>query len=214
MEIKIVMINIFCILLILLGTGCIEEEYTQELEISHSTRYINNTENTHNTENTNNTENTPEPQHSPEMQQLIDFLKADKLNEESYHPDPHRGVDFYVCSGFVRDLAKSAKEYDIDIGAISIRDTMVVGIGTRYYHAMNYCIIDENFILIEPQTDEIYTLEDIKQSSDYDDFKYISIYQNAQMMSNYGRGRETIDIYLYGDYNESDIIKKFPPISY
>jgi len=200
MEIKKVITHIFCILLILLGTGCIEEEYSQEIEITRTTRNIHNTE------------NTPEPQYSPEMQQLIDFLKVDKLNEESYHPDPHRGVDFYVCSGFVRDLAKSAKEYDIDIGAISIRDTMVVGIGTRYYHAMNYCIIDENFILIEPQTDEIYTLEDIKQSPDFYGYKYISIYQNAQMMSNFGKGRETVDIDLYGGYNESDIIKKFPPI--
>jgi len=33
------------------------------------------------------------------------------------------------------------------------------------------------------------------------------------MMSNFGKGRETVDIDLYGGYNESDIIKKFPPIS-
>ena len=208
MKIKMVMINIFCILLILLGTGCIEEEYSQELEISRTTRYINNTENTPEPQRS------QEPQHSQEMQQLIDFLEADKLNEESYHVDPHRGVDYYVCSGFVRDLAENAKEYDIDIGAISIRDTMAVGIGTRYYHAMNYCIIDENIILIEPQTDEIYTLEDIKQSPDFEGYKYISIYQNAQMMTNFGKGRETVDIDIYGDYNESDIIKMFPPISY
>jgi len=194
MKIKKVITHIFCISLIILVTGCIGGEYTQELEITPDTGYT-------------------EQQYSPEMQQLIDFLKADKLNEESYHPDPHRGVDFYVCSGFVRDLAQNAKEYNIDMGAISIRDTMVVGIGTRYYHAMNYCIIDENFILIEPQTDEIYTLEDVKQSPDFEGYKYISIYQNAQMMSNYGKGRETVDIDLYGGYNESDIIKKFPAIS-
>ena len=208
MEIKIVIVQIFCILLILPVTGCIEEMYSNELEITRTTRSIHDTENTHTPASN------PESQYSPEMQQLIDFLEADKLNEESYHEDTHRGVDYYVCSGFSRDLAQNAKEYDIDIGAISIRDTMLVGIGTRYYHGMNYCIIDEKIILIEPQTDEIYTLEDIKQSPDHEVFKYISIYQNAQMMSNYGRGRETVDIDLYGDYNESDIIKRFPPISY
>ena len=201
MEIKIVITHILCISLIILGTGCIEEEYPEVLEISRTTRSIHNTE------------YTPEPQYSPEMQQLIDFLKVDKVNEESFYQDTHRGLDYYTCSGFSRDLAQNAKEYDIDMGAISIRDTMAVGIGTQYYHAMNYCIIDEKFILVEPQTDEIFTLEDIKQSPDFEGYKYISIYQNAQMMTNFGKGRETVDIDLYGDYNESDIIKMFPPIS-
>jgi len=194
MEIKKVITYIFCISLIILVTGCIGGEYTQELEITPDTGYT-------------------EPQYSPEMQQLIDFLKEDKVNEDSFYEDPHRGVDYYVCSGFSRDLAQNAKEYNIDMGSIAIRDTMSVGIATRYNHAMNYCIIDEKFILVEPQTDEIYTLEDIKQSPDFEGYKYISIYQNAQMMSNYGKGRETVDINLYGGYIESDIIKKFPPIS-
>ncbi len=207
MEIKIVIIHIFCILLILLGTGCIEEEYSQEIEITRTTRNIHDTENTHNTEYT------PEPQYSPEMQQLIDFLKVDKVNDGIFNNDDHRSLDYYTSSGFSRDLAKNAKEYDIDMGAISIRDTMAVGIGTRYNYAMNYCIKDEKFILVEPQTDEIFTLEDIKQSPDFEDYKYISIYQDAQMLSNFGKGRETVDIDIYGGYNESDIIKKFPPIS-
>ena len=194
MEIKKIITHIFCISLIILVTGCIGGEYTQELEITPDTGYT-------------------EPQYSQEMQQLIDFLKADKVNEDSYYQDPHRGVDYYVCTGYSRDLAQNAKEYNIDMGAIAIRDTMSVGIGTRYNHAMNYCIIDEKFILVEPQTDEIYTLEDVKQSPDFEGYKYISIYQNAQMMSNYGKGRETVDIYLYDGYNESDIIKKFPAIS-
>ena len=138
MKIKKVITYIFCISLIILVTGCIGGEYTQELEITPDTGYT-------------------EPQYSQEMQQLIDFLKADKVNEDSYYQDPHRGVDYYVCTGYSRDLAQNAKEYNIDMGAIAIRDTMSVGIGTRYNHAMNYCIIDEKFILVEPQTDEIYT---------------------------------------------------------
>jgi hypothetical protein len=205
MEIKIVIIHIFCILLILIGTGCIEEEYPEVVEITRTTRSIHDTENTHDIEYT------PEPQYSPEMQQLIDFLKVDKVNDGIFNNDPRRSLDYYTCSGFSRDLAKNAKEYEIDMGAISIRDTMAIGIGTQYYHAMNYCIIDENFILVEPQTDEIYTLEDVKQSPDFEGYKYISIYQNAQMMSNFGKGRETVDIDLYGGYNESDIIKSFQP---
>lgn len=208
MEIKIVIIHIFCILLILLGTGCIEEEYPQELEITQTTRNIHNSENTHNTEYT------PEPQYSPEMQQLIDFLKVDNVNDRIFNNDPHRSQDYYTCSGFSRDLAQKAQEYDIDMGAILIRDTMPVGLGTQYYRAMNYCIIDEKFIVVEPQTDGIFTLEDIKQSPDFYGYKYISIYQNAQMLSNFGKGRQTVDIDLYGDYNESDIVKKFPPTYY
>jgi hypothetical protein len=202
MGIKIIITHIICISLIILVTGCINEEYTPELEITYDTKY------------TPETAYTPEPQHSPEMQQLIDFLKVDNVNEESFYQDPHRGVDYYACSDFSRDLAKNAKEYNIDMGAILIRDTMAIGIGTRYNHSMNYCIINKKFILVEPQTDEIFTLEDIRQSPDFEVYKYISIYQNAQMISNFGKGRETVDIDLYGGYNESDIIKKFPPISY
>jgi len=158
MELKIIITHIFCISLIILVTGCIEEEYIQELEITPDTGH------------------TPEPQYSSEMQQLIDFLNVDTVDEESLYEDPHRGVEYYVCSGFSRDIAKNAKEYNIDMGAISIRDTMGVGIGTQYYHAMNYCIIDEKFILVEPQTDEIYTLQDIIQSPDYEGYKYIFQY--------------------------------------
>jgi len=106
MEIKIVIIHILCILLILLGTGCIEEEYPEVLETSRTTRSIHNTE------------YTPEPQYSPEMQQLIDFLKVDKVNEESFYEDSHRGLDYYTCVCFSRDLAKNAKEYDIDMGGM------------------------------------------------------------------------------------------------
>ena len=207
MKIKIIITHIFCILLIILVTGCIEEEYSQEIEITRTTRNIHDTENTHDTKYT------PEPQYSQEMQQLIDFLKVDKVNDGTFNNDAHRSLDYYTYSGFSRDLAQNAKEYDIDMGTIIIRDTMAVGIGTQHYHAMNYCIIDEKFILVEPQTDEIYTLEEIKQSPDFHGYKYISIIQNARMLSNFGKGRETVDIDLYGGYNESDMIKKFPPIS-
>ena len=92
------------------------------------------------------------------MQNLQNFLKQDTTSEISYYLDSHRGVEYYVCTGYVRDLAKNANEYGIEMGGISLRDTMAVGVGTTYYHAMNYCIIDEKFLIIEPQTDEIFTL--------------------------------------------------------
>ncbi|MCL7474808.1 MAG: hypothetical protein M8352_02045 [ANME-2 cluster archaeon] len=180
----------FFILIILFGIGCVDPEYVGSGNVDSN--YIQPT------------------YYSPEMQTLKDFLKEDITDELSYSPDIHRGADYLVCTGFSRDLAKNAREYGILMGAISLRDTMKVGEGTRYYHAMNYCIIDGKFILIEPQTDEVLTLESLKDS-DYSVYKYISIYQDAQMMTNFGRGRETIDIDIYGGYDESEIIKKFPP---
>lgn len=155
-------------------------------------------------------EELPASQNSVEMQNLINFLKKDQTDKINYYKDPHRGVDYFVCTSFTRELAKNANDYGIKMGAVSLRDTMKVGEGTRYYHAMNYCIIDGRFIIIEPITDEIFTLEELRLS-DYSIYKYISIYQNAQMMTNYGKGKQTIDIYIYSGYDGSEIVNKFPP---
>lgn len=187
-----IIIYVFFIPIIFIGIGCVESEYVQETHYSPKMQ------------------NFPETHYSPEMQNLLNFLKQDTTSELSYYPDPHRGVEYFVCTGYVRDLAKNANEYGIKMGGISLRNTMAIGAGTQYYHAMNYCIIDGQFLIIEPQSDEIFTLESLK-NSDYNVYKYITIFQDAQMMTNFGKGRETIDIYIYEDYNESEIIKKFPP---
>ena len=172
-----------------ISTACIEVEYIQERPCQTESQNLS---------------------HSPEMQNLRNFLNEDITNEQDYHLDLHRGVDYYVCSGYTRDLAKNASEYGIKMGGISLRDTMTVGAGTRYHHAMNYCIIDGQFLAIEPQSDKIYTLESLKNYRD-GVYKYITIFPNAQIMTNFGKHKETINIYLQGDYNESEIIKKFPP---
>ena len=153
---------------------------------------------------------TPE-QHSAEMQNLIDFLEIDQTSDVEYYDDPHQGIDYYVCAGFVRSLAKNATEAGIPMGGISLRNTPGVGPATKHYHAMNYVIIDNRFIIIEPQGDKIFTLETIKLHHD-SVYRYITIFQDSQMMTNYGKHKETINIDLYGNYNESEIIKKFLPL--
>ena len=181
--------KILCVLLIpiiFIGTGCTDVEYVQEYTYQS------------------------EPQNSPEMQNLQKFLNEDTTDKQYYNEDPHGGIDYYVCSGYTRDLAKNASKYGIKMGGISLRDTMRIGVGTRYYHAMNYCIIDGKFLVIDSQTDKIYTLESLKNYRN-GVYKYITVFPNAQMMTNFGKHKETINIYLQGNYNESEIINKFPP---
>lgn len=151
------------------------------------------------------------PQHSAEMQNLIDFLKSDQTSEVEYYNDPHRGIEYYVCAGFVRSLAKNATAEGIPMGGISLRNTPTVGPATEHYHAMSYVIVDNHFIIIESQSDKIFTLETIKLHHN-GVYKYITIFQDAEMMTNFGKHRETVDIDMHGDYNESEIINKFPPV--
>lgn len=209
MKIKLLITCLFCMLLIILGTGCVDSLYTQVFESPGEIQFVEKPEPTQAPKYT---PEPQEPQESKEMMWLLYFLKVDRTNNMVANLDPQRGVDYQSCTGYSRDLAKNAKEYGIDMGAISLRDTMKVGMGTRYYHAMNYCIVDGKFIIIEPQTDEVFTLETLKKS-DNSVYKYISIYQDAQMMTNFGKGKQTIDINVYGEHNESEIIRKFPPIS-
>jgi len=152
-----------------------------------------------------------QPQYSAEMQNLINFLKSDQTSNIEYYDDSHRGIDYYVCAGFVRSLAKNATEQGIPMGGISLRNTPTVGAGTRHYHAMNYVIIDNQFLIIEPQSDKTFTIEKVKFHHE-GVYRYITIFQDAKMMTNYGKHKETIDIDLYSDYNESAIIEKFPPL--
>ena len=139
----------------------------------------------------------------PELDNLIQFLEEDATDEINY-TGGQRGINYFVCTGFSRALAKNASEHNITMGAISLRDTPGVGVVTKYYHAMNYAIVDDSFVIIEPQSDEVFYLDTI-QYHHGGAYRYVSIYQNAQMMSNYGKGRETIDIDLR-DYNEDELI--------
>jgi len=153
----------------------------------------------------------PQTLYSAEMQNLITFLKSDQTSNIEYYDDPRRGIEYYVCAGFARSLAENATAKGIPMGGISLRNTPTVGPATEYYHAMNYVIVDNQFLIIEPQFDTIFTLEEIKTYKK-GAYRYITIFQNAQMITNYGKHKETIDIDLYSNYNESEIIEKYPPI--
>lgn len=142
-----------------------------------------------------------------ELDKLLQFLEEDKTDEVIYHKDPQMGMDYYVCTGFTRTLAENASKYNITMGAITLRETPTVGTCTKYYHAMNYVIIDDSFIIIEPQLDEVFYLDLIGYHNG-GVYRYITIYENAQMMSNYGKGRQTVDIDLR-DYNETEIVERW-----
>ena len=164
-----------------------------------------------------------EPNTQPELIELLEFLAADNTSEIEYNDENKGGIDYFVCTGYVRTLAANANSQGIILGAVTVRNTPTVGVATEHYHAMNYAIVDNKFVIIEAQSDELLWLEYEQSPGDiameYSSityhhnavYRYISIYQNAQMMTNYGKGRETVDIDLDEDYNELEIIKRFPP---
>lgn len=143
---------------------------------------------------------------TPELDNLIQFLEEDKTDEIAYYNDPKRGRDYFVCCGFARELAKNASEYNITMGGVSLRDHEHVR-AAKSYHAMNYVIIDNEFIIIEPQSDSIHYLDTIYYHWG-NNYRYITIHPEVQIMSNYGKYKQTIDIDVM-DYNETEIMKKW-----
>ena len=146
---------------------------------------------------------------SDEMNQLINFLEEDTTDHTIFDNDPHKGISYFVCTGYARTLAKNASEYNITMGVVGIRDHEHIK-ASKYRHAMNYVIIDNQFMIIEPQDDWIYKLDEMRYTEH--NGRYITIYPNAEIMTNFGKHKYTIDIDLYSDYNESQIISNFPPI--
>lgn len=144
---------------------------------------------------------------TPELDNLIQFLEEDKTDEIIYNADSHRGIDYFVCCGYSRQLAKNASEYNITMGGISLRDHEHVQ-ATKYYHAMNYVIVDNSFVIIEPQEDSIHYLDTIYYHWGCN-FRYITVFPNANMMTNFGKHKETIDIDVLDGYNETEIINKW-----
>lgn len=192
MRYKIILILIISIL-IFASAGCIDNTETQEIVNSSSNLVDNNEIIEENFE-------TFETQLSNEMEMLNTFLAEDQTDIKSYS----------IPTKFSRELANNSFNYGIKMGAITLSNHKNSEAMPR--HAMCYVIVDDQFLIIEPQTDGIYTLENI-ETHPSGIYKHITIYPNAQLMPYYVIGKKTIDIDLTIGYNESDIIKNFVPVA-
>jgi len=139
-----------------------------------------------------------------ELDKLILFLDEDKTDEKEYYDDIHRSKDYFVCTGFTRDLSENASKYNISLGGAFVRDTAIVG-SISNLHAVNYGIFDNKFYFIDPQSDRIYTIDEYNYAFKYN---YASLHKDANSISNYRISRKTIDI-DFNDYNETKLIEKW-----
>lgn len=81
------------------------------------------------------------------------FLLSDSTSEQYYIADE------YTCGYFSRDLVTNASEHGIKIGTVLLGPYQALN-GTDN-HAMNYCIINDEVVIIEPQSDKCMRLSDV-----------------------------------------------------
>ena len=79
------------------------------------------------------------------------FLFWDDTDSKEY-------TQFYDCDYFVRDTARSALNFNITMGGVILSNDCEFKDET---HAMNYIDINNEIILIEPQTDEFYPMHEM-----------------------------------------------------
>lgn len=107
---------------------------------------------------------------SGEMTDIEQFLINDTTDQHEYLP-------WYTCGHYARDLSRNASEHNLTIGSMILGDHPVF----RGYqnHIMNYVVENSTIWVVEPQTDQIMTLQDTQ-------YRYYRLYPNGyQVPSNW-----------------------------
>lgn len=127
---------------------------------------------------------------TPVSANLGAFLEEDATDQHEYLP-------WYTCGHFARDLARNASEHNISIGSVILGDSPVF----RGYqnHIVNYVDINGSRYLIEPQTDEIYPMNQTM-------FRYLRFYPDGIQVPTHWRGKLAHDLDLWE--NESKVYHK------
>jgi len=95
---------------------------------------------------------------------ITEFLIEDQTDVKMH-------TNIYTCGHFVRDLARNASDINLTIGGL------ILGDHSRLYgfdnHAMNFIRVNGTIMVIEPQTDQIMSLEATG-------YEYYRIYENGE----------------------------------
>lgn len=97
-------------------------------------------------------------------QTIYDFLKSDTTNA-------HRYTNYYKCGDFTRDLAKNASNQNIILGGMLLGNNKYLQ--GQKNHIVNFYIEDNITMIIEPQTDGFYPLN---QSM----YSYYKMYEDGE----------------------------------
>jgi len=85
---------------------------------------------------------------------LWQFIQIDTIDEHSYQ------YPSYVCKHFAKDFQINASHFNLPIRLVHIRNETIDHILCAYYisdeRRMKYGLVDERWIFIEPQTDEVF----------------------------------------------------------
>ena len=87
-------------------------------------------------------------QPTTDIDNLTTFLAADTTDQRIYNSGP---IDRYDCGYFSSDLAANASEYNISLGTIILEPDY------GDYHIMNYVYINDSLVIIEPESDQLYS---------------------------------------------------------
>lgn len=90
--------------------------------------------------------------------------------------DSHEWLPYYSCGHFARDLSRNASQLNISISSAILGNNPVLRGHSN--HIVNYIIDNNTVYLIEPQTDEIFLLN---QSG----YRFYRLYPNGDQVPSY-----------------------------
>ena len=112
---------------------------------------------------------------SAEMTDIEQFLEEDTTDQHVYLP-------WYTCGHYSRDLARNASDHNLSIGSVILGNHPVFrGYGN---HLVNYVMVNETIVIIDPQTDNIFAMN---PGMTFDDrsFKYYRLYSDGTQIPTY-----------------------------
>lgn len=110
---------------------------------------------------------------TPVKAELLEDVEAFLVNDTTNNSE---WLPYYSCGHFARDLSRNASQFNISIGSVILGNHPTLR--GHDNHIVNYVIDNNTVYLIEPQTDEIFLLN---QSG----YLYYRLYYNGDQVPSY-----------------------------
>lgn len=97
--------------------------------------------------------------------------------------DTREHLEYYSCGHFTRDLARNASKQNLSIGSVILSNHPVFR-GMWNSHIVNYVMVNETIVIIDPQTDSIFGMNP-GMMFDGKFFKYYRLYPDGTQVPSY-----------------------------
>ena len=111
-----------------------------------------------------------------ELLEIEQFLINDTTDQHEYLP-------WYTCGHYSRDLATNASDHNLSIGSVILSNHPVFG-GRWNSHIVNYVMVNETIVIIDPQTDSVFAMNP-GLMFDGKFFKYYRLYPDGTQVPTY-----------------------------